>query len=660
MAVPNLQKVVIDGVDVSSYVINWVITETLENSVRGASVSLKNSVANILVYESDTVIGKEITISRGSVTNTDLVVFRGYVRQSSEQRGVVSLTCEDKLSIAKYVTVNASFLSSNGRENGVVSEIFKTLITSYTSLSADGTSIQNSGSSSSLILNTYRLRQRVLIDGLQELATAIDWQYYYDPVYDKVFFEPKGFRTSSTILSTQSNIVKMPKWEFKSDKLFNQITVVGSAQTIIKQEGPYKLDGTTAGWSTTGVTLAFKPVSVKVLCDTGATPSTEKKGGVPGMDTGYAYSVDKTSGIITWNTSTFAPTTAYYATIQYTYEAPIIVTRSDAASISQYTGGSPKAVTQVRDDLQTTTDVANWAKYQLRIYSTPFVYLDNVSVLGEDALRIGYLHTVDDPITGYSYQLMIKNLTMSYPYKYDVITLTDQDYRCNAWAAEQNQRLRRLEEQNSSDTAIINTFTDVNHEYKVTRRHIEIIKQDLTGSGTITGTSYTLGVNWVPGAAQYQTAYSGAQTTVYRFPGDNYFQEMVYDTKYYDAGSSTGVTWDTGAKTISISGRLVSNAISIGPQVTACIVTLASDIPYTTIIEVSNDGGANWTTVTRQGTRTPIPYTGTVFLYRITNTAVGFPTLWGTWGSSNPSLTNSYNANGTIQLGAINISLEVA
>ena len=666
---PRLTYVTIDGVDVSDYVISWTLSETLEQLFRTGSIALKNTFSNVLTYEESALQGKLVEIYRGVTLPNEQKVFKGYVRRIEEERGIVRVTIEDVLSVTKYLVINRSFDWNTNAEAGVISEMFKTLINEYTGLTADNTSVVNSGTVN--IFRKFRFRQRVLVDGLQELASALNWQFYYDIVADKVVFEPKGYRESTKQLSVGVEILRVPKWDFDGTDLFNKITAIGQPQEVIKEEGPILLNGSTVGWNTTSVTLASIPIAVQVFADTSATPTTERRAGVPGSTLAYDYSVDKFTSQIIWNTATYAPTTGTYVKVRYTTQESITVTRKNQASVDAYTAGEPKWVTRTKEDLQTKDDAALWAQSQLSIYSTPFTNLTNVPVNAGEPLTVGIMYSLIDNIQGYSFSLQLKEYEMSYPYRYDTCTFTDKVKRLSDYDIDTGQRLRKLEEQQVEGTELITTINDYANEIDIGPRFIEKYYRQTGGStrmdrelSTDSMDNARMGpqalydslwdqVVWSEDGSQANAGYWQETNNfpiqfVFRWPGNNYYEEFVRDTYFYDAAASTGVTWNTTTNTISLTGELVSKAIVYGSSVRAVFVTLGA-VTGDYEFYVSGDGKATWQAITNFGTRVLLTSTNTSGLHYKVVAASGTVTL-----------TNTYKVGGEINMGAINIFVEEA
>jgi hypothetical protein len=328
--------------------------------------------------------------------------------------------------------------------------------------------------------------------------------------------------------------------------------------------------------------------------------------------------------------------------VQYSFLRPITVTRKDQTSIDTYTGGVPKEATIIREDLLTVEDCSALAAAQLALYSTPFVKIDTVRVFNESDIKVGQQYQFNDFLQGYTYLLVARTLTQSYPYRYDIISLGDAEYRTYNWDVDRVQRLRRIEEQQISATDLVTEITDLSTDSFVGPRHIYRLNRD-TSSDTIWGR-----FNW--GSANWDGTYSASPVEDYRFPGDNYFEELLYDSEYYDSGASTNVTWDTSAKEITIAnGVLVTKPLTRGVVISSVNVQFgnSSGSAYTT--EVSCDGGSTWQTITSFGIRVPITTTsdGTTTLLRVSTSGTSY-------------FENTYKNDGTVNAASMAVYFETA
>jgi len=636
---PKLKYVSVNAIDISSYVGAFTVSEKFGKYFKTAVIKLKKTVSDVLTYNDKELMGSAVLVKRGVSAVDEDILFRGTVAGVDFKGGIVTINCEDKLSDTKYITVNESFDWSTDTEAGVGSEIVKTLLSENTSLTYSASSIQSTGSVN--IIKKLVLRHRSVWSALKEIAYAMNFRIYYNPNDDLVYFEPSGFSTGTTILSTTTNIVKLPKWVIDPTKLFNKITVIGSPQEVIKRAGPYLLDGSQTGWTTTSITLGEKPIAVKVLSDTSNPPTTQKILGVEGTSTTYDYEVNKEAYKITWN-STFTPTTSYYAQVEYTYNEPVNISRKNQSSIDLYTGGVAKEVVQNREDIKTNDDASLWGQKQLAIYSEPF-YSTTLSVRSVTDLMIGHLYTVQDNIQDVEEELMITEIKYTYPYRYDEIKVSDKEYRENNLADSPSERLKRLEEKQTDDSEKLVIYNDFTRDIKVEKRETKVQQRGITGTFMIYGHPSSRGVWGTPNTWGVNgNSYSTKKLT----PGDNVFKEFGYDNDYFSS-SSTATQDLTDNEVDFTSGQVYqTELISLGTTHTYFTIALASTTgTFTTTI--SGDGGSTYQAVTLNSRTAFTSADANGVIIKVTES-----------GSTTGTLKNTYNTDDSYNEPILKCTLE--
>ncbi len=517
---PKLKEVIIDGVDVSSFVLAFEIEEHWDETIKAANVVLKRTVNTVLDFNDKELSGATITVTRGVSLATETYLFRGFVRKIDFEGGLVKIGCEDKLSICKYTIVNTSYDINVDPEAGVISEIVTSLVDENTSLTIDATSVVNSGTVN--VIKKFVLRQRVLMDALQELAYQLDYQIYYDPETDKVHFEPKGYLTSATVLTVGTEIVQLPKWTIDSSRLFNRIIVKGSPQEKLTVEGPFALDGVAqSDWTTTSITLDNKPIAVKVLADAANPPTTERVGGIEGSTSTFDYEVDTELLQIAWS-STYTPLATDFAQVEYTFLQSVLIVRKNSTSISLYTGGEAKTVSQFREDIKNVDDAEKWAAKQLAMFSVPF-YKTQLKIRSTPTLKVGTVYRIVDNSQNIDRNLMVKKIRYSWPYRYDEIEVSDQEFRTANWGSDTLARLKRLEEKQADNDDLLVDFIDLVREFKFERRYNKILRRKIFDSylynhpvnsliemGIILDNFDSSDANWTESAGITDTDESGA------------------------------------------------------------------------------------------------------------------------------------------------------
>lgn len=265
---PRLKKVVINGIDVSDYVLRFIVTKEVSSPISSATILLKKSILTLLDVNKDNAIGKSVEIYRGITSPDEEIIFKGEITNSKQDGNLYNLGCLDNYNKAVRAEITRFYDKEISPEAGIVSEIFKTNINDYTDLIADDTSVQYSGTE--FILDKFWCNHADVFERNDALAKAINWQHYYDEQTGKVRFEPKDYTINEDlVLEVGVNIVEIPEWEYDTDEMINELTVKGSEQeveTTIFASG----DGT----ENQKVVLPYTPISMKVYVGSGSYDPT--------------------------------------------------------------------------------------------------------------------------------------------------------------------------------------------------------------------------------------------------------------------------------------------------------------------------------------------------------------------------------------------------
>lgn len=581
-----MQKFVeINGVDVTQYVISFTVEKRLTDSYCTAQIFLQKNMTDVLQFNDETLTNKDVTIARGVDSPTEEYLLRGFVREIEFRNGIVHLHCEDKLSLCRFRVVNDVYDRNIDPEQGVISEILKTLLLQHTNLDFDDTTIQNSGTT--FVLNKFVLRRRNLMDTLFELTNTIDWQLYYNSDTDKVHFEPKGFIESGQTLTVGQEIVNNPVWEIITDQQFNQITLRGTSQELLQELGPFQLDGSQDGWTTSGITILDKPVVTQLFVDSNNPPEHELRGGVVGSSRTFDYVVDKERGVLSFQD--FEPNSTDWAFLRYTYNVPVQVVRRDQTSVDTY---GLKETSQFREDVKTTEDAQRWASNQLKAFKNPF-FKTEIRVRFVPFIRVGKLYTIVDNQQNVNQTLLVTDTKFSYPYNYDVVEVSDREHKTANWATDIPQRIRRLEEREAASEELINVGYDFTTQTLLRNRYTKREKRTLTGdNGKIFGN---------PHYSEFGKAKFGAVDRIVEtdtlVPGGNIFHEWGYDEKFYNDAESVGVTFDTTENTIEIDGTYYTDLIAKGFAYSQVRFISSSTSDPNIEVQITSDNKTTWQTL---------------------------------------------------------------
>jgi hypothetical protein len=613
-----LTQVIIDSIDVSSYLVSWKTEDELFAAITGAEIKLVQNVTDVVTPA----VGHTITIKRGFTTSTDEFVFDGFIDEVEKDGGkFYNVFCKDKLWDLVRRSITKSFDENIDTEAGEVSDIFLTLINTYGGgvLTADSNSVQDASTLGIPTLSKFVCNGEDVFERCQFLADLIDWQFYFKASDGKVYFEPKGFLGSYGTLTVGTELYKNLLWSYDSSQLANKITVKGAKQEVETTESGQI--GVTSGYTTAQFPTLFTPVSTKVFVENANPPTVLKTGGKAESTETYDYEVDGQNKLILFNNSQYTPGGSDRVECRYSYNIPAPVTGTNPGSITAY--GQFEKVWRF-DDLKTISDAENKFHKLMLKYSTPFINTDDAILGTLIDLKSGQKVTVVDIVNAENREVLIQSVQKSYPYKGDKLSLGDKSWRLAEWQVDVIDKLRELEKQLEGDTNILNHVFSPTRDIKPRRRYLKLQKEVLADPLSLVWDHATQG-QWNDGGADLEewggTAF-GSTSFVKILQGDMTYEEYCYDTDFHDAVNSTA-TFSTGNQDIAFTDGQIwySSAIDIGTTLSYITVTLGT-VVGTLVIEISSDNKATWQTVT-EGTRTAVTTSDATGTYiRITSTGV--------------------------------------
>lgn len=644
---PQLDAVTINSVSVDAYKssvdgVCWELTSNQDNStIRFVKIWLTKAVEEVLTMD-ETLNSKSVVITRGVSAADETYVFRGEVVSVIPDGGRYQIVAADKMYATTKRTVTTTFDINIDSEAGVISEIFKTLVNDYTPLSADNTSVQNSGTS--LTLTRFICRAVPVFDRLKTLADTLGWQYYYDPTDDLVHFEPLGYVTQATEIIGGTNLLKEPKWERDSQDLYNIVEVRGAVQEVETTESGQI--GVTTGYTTTEITLQHSPNIVKVYCDASTPPTTLRTPGKAGSTETYDYSIESDNKQIVWHTADYTPGSSDYVEMQYTYFIPAPVIATSEESINLYSEGDiekAKKIVIEKKDMLEVSDAEMYANQYLDDHKDP-IDRTTLRVMNVSDLAVGqkvYVNDTWNNIVGWFY---VTSVRMKGPYRYDEVTVASNVLDEDQYAWNILQRLKRLEEQNIGDDELVLHTKQVNRRIRLRRRCIEMQKRDLSANDNILLGHHEMGVI---GPSGFKLGPSSETYTVEQIhQGNNTYEEYFLDDDF--EGSGTG-TWDTSGHqlTLGASASHQTSRIALGTAYSYYTLTTPGSVTGTVSIEISGDNGSTWESVTL-GTRTAFDSSdGSGILIKITDS-----------GGSGAIIAPSYDAYGQMSAPGLQCVLE--
>lgn len=451
---PTKTKVIINGVDVTTYVRDWSYDVAYNKSyISGINLTLIDQVKDILsIDEIDLLnINNTIEVYRGVVT-ADEILFKGVIANINYERRLIGLTCYDPLYLAKKKTVTYSFDKDIDPEAGVISDIFINLI-NRVGLTVDSSSVQNSGTIN--VISKFLCRAESVFDKCKDLAEAIGWIFFYNPEDEKIYFQPKGFLDNSYIINAKTNVTMPITWKVNEEEQYNSLELLGAEKDVSTVETGRI--GTTPGYTTSSITLKHKPVSARILCDASTPPTTERTIGVRNQDVGFEAYFDETKNQIGWNTSVYTPGASDYVIVEYVYQKQVPVAYTDIDSVETY---GIKNKTIIRNDLLEVKDAELYAIEFINDYKNP-IKSSTINVVDIPNLAAGQRIQVIDDEKNINDFFYITRVRKRYPYLPDLVDVTSTIQDEDNYMVFMTKKLRELDRRGKD------SFDSLIHSYSL-------------------------------------------------------------------------------------------------------------------------------------------------------------------------------------------------
>jgi len=607
-----LTKVDIDGTTVTTKLINWELEKTYGDTISEIELKFVKGVNDLVTIQT----GQTLEVWRGWSVATEEKIFDGYIEKFEPEAGTVKITGLDKLWDLVRKEVNTVYDSGSHATAGVISDIFDDLVTTYGGLSTTSSTIQSSGST--LIIQKFVCNHTDIFERCKALAEALDWQFYYNSDDGYVYFEPKGYTTNSTTLTIGSNVYNLPRWQYDNTEMANDITFVGGYQEVETTESGQI--GVTAGYTTTGISIDYEPISVKVYGDAANPPTTLKTGGLPDSSSSYDYYVDKDQKKILPAIGTTFTGNDFYE-IRYSAAAPIPITLYRQKSIDTY-GLFTKTITL--KDIRSVVDAEQRGNEYLDKYSQPFtyatLYVKNDSTYN---LAVGQKIRVIDSKTKPNVDdiFVINRLRIKYPSNYDELDVGDRFWRLADFQSKTLEKLKRLEESEFQNQDLINKRVDIlnsdDDPLEKENRYLKLLTQTVSGTNCFIFGNADYGKF---GTGKFGDNDVGSETINYLRQYNNSYTETFIDTDFKDTVNTTA-DWDTTNKYLDFTSGEVAYSDSVDyNNGTITTATLTVTIDSGTFDLYMTADGTNWESVT-SGTAHTFTDTGTDLRWRIDENA---------------------------------------
>lgn len=544
-----LTKVEINNIDVTSDLLNYEMEKVYGDAINLISLNFIKRVSESLTLQT----GLSVEVWRGWSSATEEKIFDGYIESFEPEGGKVKINAKDKMWDLIRREVTHVYDSTIDASAGKLSDIFIDLVTTYGGLTADSTSVQDSGDV--FLLNKFVCNHSDIFERCKALANALNWQMYYKASTDKVYFEPKGYNANATILNVGSNVIGVPKWTYDNTEMVNDVTVVGAYQEIETTESGRI--GVTSGYTADYVQINFEPISVKIYNDNNNPPTTLKVGGLPDSTGTFDYYVDKNQKKIYPSPGNTFSTNSYME-IRFSHAVPIPIHMYNQASINSY-GKFTKTITY--KDLRSVSDAETRASNYLDQYSTPFLYTTlKVKNLSSNSIDVGQLIRVLDNLSSPAVDenLIINRHRIRYPADYDELDVGDKVWRLAEWNAKIEEKLKRIEEEELANQDLITELVSVdNSPLEHVPRYFQVKYQNMAGDtllwgnpdwgtfGTYKWGSVVENAGFILGLGKLGLSKLGSQVTSelnhYVRQYNNEYEETFIDDDFKD--SSTTATW---------------------------------------------------------------------------------------------------------------------
>ena len=508
-----LKKVEINGVDVSDYISTFRYQRQISNAIGSTKLVLGTAVESVLTLDNN----QTVQIWRGWNTSTDEKIFSGNIEKWEKQGGRIDITAKDKLWQLVRRNVNYSYDSNTDASAGKLSEIFKDLVTVWGKLTADATSVQDSGTE--VTIKRFVCSRSDVFAECNRLAKYLKWQFYYDSSTDKVYFEPEGY-TNNSIVIDYNYMVEVPKWRFDMTELINRVDVIGAEQ-LVGHTFTFAGNGSQTEFNIVNKdSTLVKPASIAVTLDT-----IIQKGGLEDSTTDPEYTVDKEEKTFTFTT---APSNSASGTATITYAVPTPVRVRNQTSIDKY-DLSEKTI--ILTDIKNVVDAEEVAKAEIKKYSVPFVStMLKLQNLQTGSFDVGQTVAVHDSKNNMTRSVTINKYEINYPQNFDKAYVGDKEWRTGDFEASVMEKLHRIEEQLTENQDVLLQLFESAPNINMVPWGRALIQQDVDSTALIWGHP-TYGI-WGTGKWS-ASSVTGPQRV--KFCSGALYDMAGYDMVHYDS-----------------------------------------------------------------------------------------------------------------------------
>jgi len=479
-----LYEFLINGVNVTDYVLSGTKITLSRNNDSGntANIILSREVENALSL----VAGQEIRVSRGVITSTDNVKFKGNIKKievTSENNYLIR--CKDLMHQLKYKLFTYSYDINTDSEKGEASAIFENIAVNG---GFNVSTVSSGTATSDITLTKFISKKQSRLNRMNLISKILNWSFYYDYDNDFIRFEPKGFEVFTTPLIVGQNIVNTLNWEEDLETMRNNITVEG-AFVLDTRSQSFTGDNTTTVFS-----LSYEPDTTDLSVD-----GTLQKRGAPESSGDYDYVVDIEKQTFTFNT---APSTSASIVMNYTTRIPMPVQSKSPSSISEY--GLEQEEIYSFKDVVNTTDAETRANQLLDILKDAPV--NTTGLTSEYDLNPGMKVTVEDPLNpARNDDYVVYSITINYPEPYDSVKIGSAKFNVEDLFRTIMERLNAIENVDSKMSEILRQIFSLFHNIGYDRARITNYTKTV---------SATIGIYGHPTKGVYGTSKYGSNSSI--------------------------------------------------------------------------------------------------------------------------------------------------
>lgn len=571
----RVAEVRIDGVNVTSFCTEWERVETYGDTIPSITLTFTQNITSLVT------LGTDLTLEVWEYFTASgyFKIWNGFIESFKPEGAKIKVIGRNNLAdvIRKEIThvYDKNVVGDPAYPDGKISDIALDIITTYCGLTADGTTVQDSGTT--ITLSKFICNHADPLERLKKLQEVLGWVLYYRDDTDKVYFEPKGYTTNTTTLTVGTNIIGIPKWTESKDQMINDLTLEGA---VINEPRSELKSGN-------GVLLTFQLTTTEIpnhfevyygnttnYSSTAPTQSEQKVGVPEGTTIGtYDYTFDLKNRSITC--TSFTPSNnANNVLIKFWIETPSPIHRTNDTSIATY-GRYKKTITL--SDVMNVDDAENRCTKILEKFSAPFDTGKFEVLVSDSTWKVGQFVNVVDNVNSpvIDEDFVIIKIIKRWSGNIDEFTVGDKQWLPEEWQVNILERLKRLEESLVVDATVVNEIKDNQVEFGIVPDYQTLTNERINDT-------FTLGVD------PYDIVYDDNEAFVISDFEDitKWLTSGVITLAKATANTTLGTTGDylTGTGAVQFSsteggGWGIKNTSSLGDFRTALAMTGLTGTP---------------------------------------------------------------------------------